>query len=768
MKSQLWHWRGVFVIAPMATLAIVALRVTGLLQGLELAALDALFRARPDRPKDDRVVIVGISEQDLQYYSHPVSDRVLAELLERIAEAEPRAIGLDIYRDLPVPPSYAKLVSIFRDRPQLLAAEDPVEPGYQHLSKVYRNTPNLLGIAKITGGVERVDPPPVLAELDRIAANDLGRDEDGKLRRAFLYLTDPETDEIVFSVGFHLAMLYLKAEGIEPELTPDDRQWVKLEETVFVPIDRYYGGYVGIDNAGYQILLDYRGGSHTFPAVEVRDVLEGRVSPEMFRDRVVLVGSTAESLKDFFDTPFSAKGQGIEKTAGVEVHANIVSQILSATLDGQAQILSWSEPKEWAWIFLAAILGAGVSWIWRYSNYFWRITGQGLVGVAFLLVGYGAFLQGWWIPVVPPLLAQTLAAIGVTAYVARSAADIRQTFSRYLTDEVVATLLETPEGLAMGGERREITILTSDLRGFTSISERLPPEQVVSILNIYLEAMADAITAYQGTIDEFMGDGILVLFGAPTQREDDPERAIACALAMQLAMDKVNQEMAKRDLPNLEMGIGINTGEVVVGNIGSLKRTKYGVVGSQVNLTYRIESYTVGGQILVTESTMRETGDIVEVEDEEKVSPKGVKEPMMVYSVVGIGGKYQLRLPEEEVVMCDLFPALAVRYTPLAGKHLSDRTLEAQLVKLSPGRVRVRSPEAMAPLTNLRFQLKVPGKSGEAEGEFYAKVVKGNGSSDREFCVRLTAVPPEVKQYFTTLYERSLTATAAEPTHSDT
>ena len=163
----------------------------------------------------------------------------------------------------------------------------------------------------------------------------------------------------------------------------------------------------------------------------------------------------------------------------------------------------------------------------------------------------------------------------ITAYIARSAQDIRKTFGRYLTDEVVATLLESPEGLQLGGEHRKITILTSDLRGFTATSERLPPEEVVKILNFYLGYMADVITKYQGTIDEFMGDGILVLFGAPIAREDDPARAVACAIDMQLVMEPINKQIKEWGLTPLEMGIGINTGEVVVGNIGSLKRTKY-------------------------------------------------------------------------------------------------------------------------------------------------------------------------------------------------
>jgi adenylate cyclase len=182
---------------------------------------------------------------------------------------------------------------------------------------------------------------------------------------------------------------------------------------------------------------------------------------------------------------------------------------------------------------------------------------------------------------------------------------IRKVFGRYLTNEVVANLLENPEALKLGGERRKITILTSDLRGFTAISEQLPPEEVVKILNVYLHNMADVIGKYYGTIDEFMGDGILVLFGAPTAREDDAVRAVACAVDMQLAMDNVNEKMTDWGLPLLEMGIAINTGEVVVGNIGSETRTKYGIVGSHVNLTYRIESYTVGGQIFISESTFQ-------------------------------------------------------------------------------------------------------------------------------------------------------------------
>ena len=174
----------------------------------------------------------------------------------------------------------------------------------------------------------------------------------------------------------------------------------------------------------------------------------------------------------------------------------------------------------------------------------------------------------------------------------------------------MTSLLASPEKLQLGGEKRQVTILMSDLRGFTSVAERLAPEQVVTIINRYLGTMVDVILQYQGTINEFIGDAILVLFGAPICLEDHAQRAVACAMAMQLAMASVNAQNRDEGLPEVEMGIGMHTGEVVVGNIGSHKRTKYGVVGSPVNLTSRIESYTIGGQVLISETTRQNVGPI--------------------------------------------------------------------------------------------------------------------------------------------------------------
>ncbi|ERT04336.1 response regulator, partial [Lyngbya aestuarii BL J] len=335
-------------------------------------------------------------------------------------------------------------------------------------------------------------------------------------------------------------------------------------------------------------------------------------------------------------------------------------------------------------------------------------------------------------------------------------AHIRKTFGRYVTDEVVTNLLESAEGLKLGGERRKITLLTSDVRGFTAISERLNPEEVVKVLNFYLSKMADVITAYRGTIDEFMGDGILVLFGAPKSRKNDTERAVACAVAMQLEMISVNQQLIEWSLPPLEMGIGINTGEVVVGNIGSEKRTKYGVVGNQVNLTYRIESYSTGGQILVSESTFNEVCSRIQVVGKNQVQPKGVKQPITIYEVGGISGKYNLFLQQEKEVFLPLRQPVSVNYTILEGKHVGENVFQGHIVELSAKCAKISSCQAERdcvplPLTNIKLNLTWADSTLTSE-DIYAKVLE-EPADVGSFYIRFTAKPPEVKVRLQRLYE---------------
>lgn len=224
---------------------------------------------------------------------------------------------------------------------------------------------------------------------------------------------------------------------------------------------------------------------------------------------------------------------------------------------------------------------------------------------------------------------------------------VRDVFGRFVTDEVAQQLLDTPEGLRLGGEKRTVTVMMTDLRGFTPMSDKLDPNQVVNLLNTYLERMVDVIMKYGGTIDEFIGDAILVIFGAPVSESPkrDAERALACAIEMQQAMASVNQEISRLELPALGMGIGLNTGEVVVGNIGSERRMKYSVVGSPVNLTARIESFTLGGQILISGTTLGFIGDKAKVDGRLRVKVKGLENAVSIFEVSGIGEPYNLYLP---------------------------------------------------------------------------------------------------------------------------
>ncbi len=211
---------------------------------------------------------------------------------------------------------------------------------------------------------------------------------------------------------------------------------------------------------------------------------------------------------------------------------------------------------------------------------------------------------------------------------------IRATFGRYVSDEIVDNLLEEPEGLKLGGDLREVTMLMSDIRQFSTICERLEADQVMRMLNNYLGVMTEIIIGHQGTIDEFIGDAILAIFGAPIQRTDDADRAVQCALDMQHAMIDINRSNRKAGLPEISMGIGVNTGDVITGNIGSEKRSKYGVVGHHVNLTARIESHTSGGDILISSSTLDKMKLPVQLGRQLQERVKGIAEPVTMHAVL--------------------------------------------------------------------------------------------------------------------------------------
>jgi PAS domain S-box-containing protein len=332
---------------------------------------------------------------------------------------------------------------------------------------------------------------------------------------------------------------------------------------------------------------------------------------------------------------------------------------------------------------------------------------------------------------------------------------IRETFGRYLTDEVVATVLESPTGLQIGGEKRKVTMMMTDLRGFTSLSERLAPERVVAILNRYLAAMVTVIKQYHGTIDDFIGDAIFVIFGAPVWQEDDAERAVACAVAMQLAMASINEQNRQEDLPELEMGIGIHTGQVVAGNIGSPERMKYDVIGSHVNLTSRIESFTIGGQILVSEATRREVGRILKLGRQMEVKAKGIEHSITLSEVLGIGGSHKLLLPETAETLVPLAAEIPLRYEVMEASNLGEEMCTGSLTKLSRKGAEAHLANPVPDFSNLKMRL-IGSEGQEIPATLYGKIVGTVGGSSTHFSIRFTSVPPEIE-----IFLRGLTATTA-------
>ncbi|MFB2920438.1 CHASE2 domain-containing protein [Aerosakkonema funiforme] len=725
-KNFFWQWRGVWITTPLVAVLVIILRLVGLLQSWEWAAFDRYMQLRPQTKVDDRIAIVGIDELDIENLgTGNIPDIVYARLLEKLKARKPRAIGLDIYRNL------------------------PEEPGYKELVQVFRSTPNLVGIEKVVGNKawEIVPPPPELKAKQQVGANDLLEDADRKVRRSFLYVRD-RNGKIVWSFATHLALHYLEKSGIALKRIAGGKY--QLGSSVITPFEANDGGYVRADDRGYQILLNYPNGNKHFNTVSLTDVLSDRLPPEWGKDRIILIGKIAESAKDSFFTPYSG---GLIELAdpmtGVEIHAQLLSQMISAALDGKSFFKSWSEISDNLWILCWSGLGAILTWRLKITTRvkrfpFLKIVTPFLAAGVLLASTYLAFLGGWWIPVVPPLLSFTVSAIAILFYLAHSAAEIRKTFGRYLTDEIVANLLESPEGLKLGGERRKITVIASDLRGFTALSEQLSPEEVVKILNIYLGYMTDVITYYHGTIDKLMGDGILILFGAPTIRENEAERAVACAIAMQLAMQSVNEKLAALGYPEIEMGIGINTGEAVVGNIGSEKRTEYGVIGNQVNLAFRIETFTVGGQIFISESTFNEVKSIVSINGEKEMKMKGVKEPIKVYEVVGIGEPYNLFLPKQEEILLPLHKPIGIQYTIVEGKIVEESLFKGKLVKLSAKGAEVQIDnveEGFIPPSSTNIKLNIlSGRSTEVSKDIYAKVL-ANSAENGIFYIRFTAKP---------------------------
>lgn len=321
---------------------------------------------------------------------------------------------------------------------------------------------------------------------------------------------------------------------------------------------------------------------------------------------------------------------------------------------------------------------------------------------------------------------------------------IRDTFGRYVTQEVVKKLLESAEALEMGGETREVSLMMSDLRGFTALTADMAPEQVITFLNRYLGKMIEILLDYRAVIDEIIGDGILAFFGAPETMEDHPVQAVACALQMQTAMEELNALNAADGLPYLEMGIGVNTGQVVVGNIGSEKRTKYSVVGAHVNFTSRVESYALGGQVLIGSSTYQRVKDVIDVGDIIQAQMKGIPGTVTIYEVHGISGPYNIHLKDRLETPVLLPARLPVKVLRISEKIITGATGSAWITHLCETSALVVFDGELGEWEDVRLHF-LDAQGVEMPGKIYGKVtaVRPTGDNQQEATIRFTSVSPQ-------------------------
>lgn len=619
--------------------ALIGVRQLGGLQPLELAVFDLMVRVRPDEGLDPRLLVVAITETDIKAQKqYPLSDRVLAQLLRQVEQYQPKVIGLDLARNV------------------------SIDPGRTELKHQLQN-PKLIAITFIgNSDSDSVPPPPGVPE-ERVGFSDVVTDPDSVIRRNLMYAST-ETATL-YSLSLRLALAYLSQKNILPELTPTNQ--VQLNKTVFQQLLANSGGYQAIDAQGYQILLNYRSGKIA-RQVTLTQVLNGQIDPNWVKDKIVLIGTTAPTVKDSFFTPYSAMEQGNPQMAGVLVHAQMTSQVLSAILDNRSLFWFWPEWVEVLWIggwsLASAILLRQIR-----NPFLLAFKGIAILGV---LLGLCCvlFLYKGWIPVAAPALAVVITGSAVVASQLQQSKRKEQMVMNLLgqqTSPEIAKALWNErdhllhEGL-LPGQLLTATMLLTDLKGFSTISEKMQPAAVMAWLNEYLGAMTQEVQNHQGIINKFTGDGILAVFGVPVPRTtpeeigEDARRAVACAMEMGDRLQKLNQDWLDRGLPVVQMRVGVFTGPVMVGSLGGKERLEYGVIGDSVNIASRLESCEKDQQpstcrVLIAHETLVHLQEQFRVESWGSLSLKGKHQKVDVYRVIAsMPDGYFSSLPEESSI----------------------------------------------------------------------------------------------------------------------
>ncbi|NEZ58457.1 CHASE2 domain-containing protein [Adonisia turfae] len=451
---------------------VMLARALGLFQTMELRTLDTFLRWRPAEPKDERMLIVGIDEDDIQQVgTYPIPDEDMAKLLEALLKHNPRVVGIDLYRDL------------------------AVEPGHQKLANILATQPNIIGVEKIIGD-PAVSPPADLPP-EQVGFGDLPLDPDGFVRRAYLgswpAATTPDPDRLRFSLSLRLAETYLAAEGLELENGIRDDNNMRFGDTEFFNLSPRAGGYARFDNAGWQFLINPRSGRAPFDIVSMVDVIEGRVNSDLIQDRIVIIGITTLSVKDLVNSA-AIKSNNPGLINGVEMHTHITSQLVSTVLDNRPMVRIWADGWEYLLIILLGSFGLWLGYIVRHpARYilFIGITVLGIASVGLVVLWLGS----WWVPVVPTLI-MTLAisGLGLPSFylydqMLRSRIDERQQIIERTYDAIhngplqtLATLLQQKDDLTPAISNK-LETLNQEIRAIYVglLQESLPEEHQLQL-----------------------------------------------------------------------------------------------------------------------------------------------------------------------------------------------------------------------------------------------------------------------------------------------
>lgn len=599
-----------------------------LVEPLELTTLDWRVRSQPVRAEESRIALVLFDSASVADwpYEQPFPRSVLADLIDAASAAGAAAIGVDVFLERRYP------------------ALDALDHGDQRLRDAIRRAGNVVLAAPTVGD----DRERTLLRPDTFFANGAAAVAAADLPTPYetvrdAVLTVRTTDGLAPS--WSLA-LFARAQGLALDSLLAAAQ---QSGTLTIPgLPAQYAALPRQDASQAKPVLfvgppsrtDAEDGSFPTTSGALAPALAS-FSPEFFRDRVVLLGSGFHA-DDRFRTPFynyrRANGQLAGWMYGVEIHANTLDNLLRGRhpvplTTGQAVGL----------LLLLSLVVAGAT--------FWRGASGGATA-ALLLLG-GTLVGAWFafgagrlhVPVVAPTLAIVFSFLGATSYISvvegKDKRMLRSAFGKYVSPAVVDQLVADPSRLRLGGEKRTISVLFSDLAGFTSLSETLDPERLLSLLNRYLDEMANIVLEEGGTLDKYIGDAVMALYGAPATQPDHAVRACRTALRMQRRLTELNHEWSSDRLPALHMRIGINTGTPVVGNIGGEKRFDYTALGDSVNLAARLEPAckSYGVAVMLAENTRQAAGNAIVTRELDLLAVYGKAEPIRVYELVALAGE---------------------------------------------------------------------------------------------------------------------------------